>query len=386
MRRARGARSACNLYKCFAPLASETRSARSNFSASPQPTTAIRNLSRASVPNPDAAKPARAPEQTGLYIARMKLPVRLVLPAVLAIVALAAGPLPAEQAAPYTVEESGRTYQRLQDAVDAIGRGSGTIRFMQARFADCAVQRAGDITYKASAPGQSVLDGAVCEGKAALVLGGRSARVEGLVFANIHVSDHNGAGIRLERGNLSVSQSWFRDSEQGILSGNDSGSTIAIDKSTFTRLGTCEGSGGCAHSLYIGDYGALTVTRSRFEAGSGGHYVKSRSAAVTILDSSFDDTAGTGTNYMIDLPAGATGRIAGNWFVQGRDKENYSAFIAVGAEDVRHSSEGLQIFGNDARFTTGIARRSAFVADWTGERLAIGDNTLATGLMRFERR
>jgi hypothetical protein len=315
----------------------------------------------------------------------MALPLRLVLPAALALLALAA-PAPAQHAAPYTVVETGRGYEHLQDAVDAIGGGSGTIRFAPARYLDCAVQRAGDITYKAAVPGQAVLDGVPCEGKAALVLGGRNARIEGLVFANIRVPDRNGAGIRLERGNLSVSQSWFRDSEQGILTGDDEDSAITIDKSTFTRLGTCEGSGGCAHSIYIGDYGSLTVTRSRFEAGSGGHYVKSRAAQVTILDSSFDDTAGTGTNYMIDLPAGATGRIAGNWFVQGRDKENYSAFIAVGAEELWHSSEGLQIFGNDARFATGIARRSAFVADWTGEQLAIGDNALGTGLMRFERR
>jgi len=316
----------------------------------------------------------------------MKLHARLLAPAALATLALTAGPAPAQQAPPYTVVETGRGYQRLQDAVNAIGSGSGTIRFATARFVDCAVQRAGDITYVAAAPGQAVLDGVACEGKAALVLGGRNAHIEGLVFADIRVPDGNGAGIRLEHGNLSVSQSWFRDSEQGILSGNDPASAISIDKSTFTRLGTCEGAGGCAHSIYVGNYGELTVTRSRFEEGRGGHYVKSRSAHVTILDSSFDDTDGHGTNYMIDLPAGATGKIAGNWFVQGRDKENYSAFIAVGAEEIWHSSEGLAIFGNDARFATGIARRSAFVADWTGDRLEIGDNTLASGVIQFESR
>lgn len=35
---------------------------------------------------------------------------------------------------------------------------------------------------------------------------------------------------------------------------------------------------------------------------------------------------------MIDLPAGSVGTITHNEFVQGRNKENYSAFIAVGAE------------------------------------------------------
>ncbi len=287
--------------------------------------------------------------------------------------------------APYTVIETGRSFTRLQDAVDAIGDGSGTIRFASLRFSDCAVQSKGEVTYRADVPGQSVLDGKACEDKAALVLRGRGARIEGLVFANIRVPDKNGAGVRLEHGNLSVSQAWFRDSEQGLLSGEDPQGAIAIDKSTFTRLGTCEGSG-CAHSVYIGNYGSLTITRSRFEAGTGGHYVKSRAAQVEITGSSFDDSAGRGTNYMIDLPEGATGRIAGNWFVQGRDKENYSAFVAVAAEHRSHPSAGLSVQGNNARFVPGLDRHSAFVADWSGEPLKLGDNALGAGISGFEKR
>ena len=286
----------------------------------------------------------------------------------------------------YLVVETGRSYARLQEAVDAIGPGMGTIRFASFRFADCAVQNAGDILYQAEVPGMAVLDGVACEGKAALVLRGRAARIEGLVFANIRVPDKNGAGIRLEKGDLTVSQAWFRDSEQGILTANGERGTIAIDKSTFTRLGTCEGWGGCAHSIYVGDYGALTVTRSRFEAGRGGHYVKTRTPKVAVINSSFDDSGGKGTNYMIDLSAGATGQISGNWFVQGYDKENYSAFIAVAPEGRINPSAGLTIAGNDARFAPGIERQSAFVADWSGEALAIGQNTLGAGLKRFEKR
>lgn len=291
------------------------------------------------------------------------------------------GPRPA-----YLVVETGRTYARLQEAVDAIGPGMGTIRFASFRFADCAVQTAGDILYQAEVPGMAVLDGVACEGKAALVLRGRAARIEGLVFANIRVPDRNGAGIRLEKGDLTVSQAWFRDSEQGILTANGERGTIAIDKSTFTRLGTCEGAGGCAHSIYVGDYGALTVTRSRFEAGRGGHYVKTRTPRVAIINSSFDDSGGKGTNYMIDLSAGATGQISGNWFVQGRDKENYSALIAVAPEGRINPSAGLTIAGNDARLAPGVERSTTFVADWSGEALAIGQNTLGAGLKRYERR
>jgi hypothetical protein len=307
--------------------------------------------------------------------------------AALAVAAIPAAALLAKDGpAPFLVVETGKGYDRLQSAVDAIGSGKGTIAIAPGRIAQCAVQSAGDVAYLAVEPGSAIFDGVACEGKAALVLRGHSAEVAGLIFQNIRVPDFNGAGIRLEKGDLTVAQSWFRDSQQGILTNSDPAGLLVVDQSTFTRLGTCEGAGGCAHSIYTGNYGQVRITRSRFEEGRGGHYVKSRAQRVDIASSSFDDAAGKGTNYMIDLPDGATGQISNNWFVQGRDKENWSAFIAVAAEAHDHSSAGLSILGNDARFAPGISRSSAFVADWSGDKLAIGDNALGAGLKRFEKR
>ncbi|MCH2486347.1 MAG: right-handed parallel beta-helix repeat-containing protein [Erythrobacter sp.] len=307
-------------------------------------------------------------------------------PFLVAALAAVTFPLSAQQSAPFTVAETGRGYGSLQDAVDAIGGGEGTVVFAPGTYRECAVQRAGRVTYRASEPGQSALSGVACESKGALVLGGESATVIGLVFSDIAVPDRNGAGIRLERGELAVTQSWFRDSEQGILTAHDPNIRLRVDKSTFTRLGTCEGDGGCAHSIYTGEIAETAVTRSRFEAGTGGHYVKSRAARTIVEDSSFDDANGRGTNYMIDLPNGGTGRIVGNWFVQGRDKKNWSAFIAVGAEQANYSSDGLVISDNDARLVPGLSRSPAFVADWTGDRLQIGRNDLGAGLKPFDRR
>ncbi|WAT16985.1 right-handed parallel beta-helix repeat-containing protein [Aurantiacibacter sp. MUD11] len=303
-------------------------------------------------------------------------------------IAVAAIPLAAlfaqDRAAPFTVVETGRGYQDLQDAVNAIGNARGTIAIAPGRYEQCAVQEAGQVAYLAAEPGSVVFDGVTCEGKAALVLRGVSAEVAGLVFENMRVPDYNGAGIRLEQGDLTVAESWFRDSQQGILTHNDTGGQLVIDRSTFTRLGTCEGSGGCAHSIYTGEYGYVRVTRSRFEEGRGGHYVKSRAIRVDVASSSFDDTRGRGTNYMIDLPGGASGQISNNWFVQGQDKENYAAFIAVAAEGRAHDSSGLVVVGNDARFATGVDRNSIFVADWSGDMGGVGDNRLDRRLTRYE--
>ena len=291
-----------------------------------------------------------------------------------------------QDVAGFTVVETGQTFDRLQQAVDAIGDSRGTIAIAPGRYADCAVQSAGHVSYLSAEPGAAVFEGRTCEGKAALVLRGRSAKVSGLIFQNMRVADFNGAGIRLEQGDLTVAETWFRDSEKGILTGDDGRGRILVDRSTFTRLGTCEGAVGCAHSIYTGEYGHVRVTRSRFEQGRGGHYLKSRAARVEIASSSFDDAGGKATNYMIDLPEGATGQISNNWFVQGANKENYSAFIAVAAEGQTHSSAGLTIAGTDARLAPGVDRDTTFVADWSDDQLALGENALGPGLKRFETR
>ena len=308
--------------------------------------------------------------------------------AVLAAACVAAIPLSALWAqtapAPYTIAETGRGFANLQEAVNAIGNARGTIVVAPGNHRQCAVQSEGFISYVAQIPGEAVFDAVTCEGKAALVLRGAGAEVTGLVFQNMRVRDYNGAGIRLEEGDLTVAQSWFRDSQQGILTAYDGNAQLVIDRSTFTRLGTCEGAGGCAHSIYTGALGYVRITNSRFEQGRGGHYVKVRASEVVIAGSSFDDVGGQATNYMIDLPAGAGGQITNNWFVQGRDKENYSAFIAVAAESREFSSAGLLVAGNIARFAPGVDRNSVFVADWSGEVQQIEDNRLSANLKRYE--
>lgn len=297
---------------------------------------------------------------------------------------LAAGSAAAQDAeAPFVVEETGEAFDQLQAAVDAIGDGDGTIAIAPGRYRQCAVQDAGRIAYVARRPGTAILDGRVCEGKAALVLRGRAASVSGLIFQKIAVRDGNGAGIRLQQGDLHVVETLFRDSQSGILSHDDPSATIRIEQSTFSGLGYCGND--CAHSIYIGDYGRVIVNRSRFERGTGGHYVKSRSARTDVADSSFDDSGGRATNYMIDLPSGGTGLIAGNMFVQGREKENYSAMIVVAAEGARHRSAGLSLRGNRAALAPG-ARPTTFVVDFSGEPLAIEDNQLDGDIARFERR
>jgi hypothetical protein len=314
----------------------------------------------------------------------MARPIVLTLVACMLVGTLPAGAQTRDPA--FTVAETGEGFDALADAVASIGHGDGTILIAPGRYRQCAVQEAGQIAYVARTPGSAIFDGVACEGKAALVLAGRSARVEGIVFQNIRVPDANGAGIRLEAGNLQVRETLFREGENGILVARDHEGEIRIEQSTFSRLGRCPEDQGCSHSIYNSGSGSLTVHRTRFERGTGGHYVKSRGERIEITESSFDDSGGRDTNYMIDLSNGATGTIAGNHFVQGADKENYSAFIMVAPEGAEHSSDGLTIVDNEAALVPGLSRRTAFVADSSGDAVAVERNRLDRQIAAFERR
>ena len=187
-----------------------------------------------------------------------------------AVALLLASPA-AAQTAPFTVQPSGRTFDTIDDAVQSVRMGTATILIAPGVYHQCTVQAGGDITFKAVKPGTAIFDGTACEGKAAFVLRGHSSIVDGLVFRDIRVGDGNGAGIRTEMGNLTVTNSMFLDSQEGILGGEPTGQRIVIDHSTFSGLGTCDDAPDCAHSIYLANRGSVTVTNSRFERGQGGH-------------------------------------------------------------------------------------------------------------------
>ena len=290
----------------------------------------------------------------------------------------------AQTSAPFTV--NGRGFGSLQDAVSSIQQGTATILIAPGTYRQCAVQAGGHITFKAVQPGTAIFESVACEGKAAFVLRGLGSAVDGIVFRGYSVGDGNGAGIRIEMGNLAVTNSMFLNSQEGILGGGPTTKRITIDRSTFSGLGQCDVSPGCAHAIYLANDGSVTVTNSRFERGTGGHYVKLRSPTVTITDNSFDDTGGRKTNYMIDLSDGGTGLIARNTFVQGTHKENHSGLIVVAAEAKTYRSTGLRIEANDARLSPGDTTSPAFVADYSRDKLALGANRLGAGLRAFEKR
>lgn len=312
---------------------------------------------------------------------------RRALFALLPLLAAPAAPLAAApSAAPFTIAETGRGFATLDEAVQSVRMGTATILIAPGVYRECTVQAGGNITFKAVQPGTAIFDGETCEGKAAFVLRGLSSTVDGIVFRNMRVPDGNGAGIRTEMGNLTVRNSMFLDSQEGILGGQPTNQKIVIDKSTFAGLGQCDETVDCSHSIYLANKGSVTITRSRFERGTGGHYVKLRVPNVSITDNSFDDSKGRKTNYMIDLCEGGTGIIARNTFADGPNKENWTGFIVIMAEARTYPSTGLKVVDNIATLAPNFGKSPAFVANVGRDRIDVGQNQLAAGIRMYEQR
>jgi hypothetical protein len=175
--------------------------------------------------------------------------------------ALLSVPALAQTSAPFTV--NGRGFTNLQEAVSSIQQGTATILIAPGTYRQCAVQAGGHITFKAVRPGTAIFESVACEGKAAFVLRGLGSAVDGVVFRGYSVPDGNGAGIRIEMGNLTVTNSMFLDSQEGILGGGPTTKRITVDRSTFSGLGQCDVSPGCSHAIYLANDGSVSVTNSR---------------------------------------------------------------------------------------------------------------------------
>jgi hypothetical protein len=211
-------------------------------------------------------------------------------------------------------------------------------------------------------------DGNDAQGKAIWVIAGDRTTVDRIELSGAAVADRNGAGIRQEGTDLTVTRSWFHDNENGILTGADPESDVVIRRSRFFRNGFGDG---YSHNLYVGAVRSLTVTGSWLAAADTGHELKSRAVRTTIVANRISDGDGT-ASYSIDLPNGGLSLVAGNVVVQGPRSEN-PALVSYGAEGLTHPSRTLWVVNN-----TFVNRRTSgtFVALAEGSRAHLRNNLL----------
>jgi Ca2+-binding RTX toxin-like protein len=159
-------------------------------------------------------------------------------------------------------------------------------------------------------------------------------------FSGARVADRNGAGIRYEQGDLTITNSYFHDNENGLLANSDPDGTITIRDSEFARNGRGDG---YTHNLYVNG-GTLIIEDSYFHDASVGHQIKSRAEVTIIRNSRISDGSGTGS-YSIDLPNGGRATIENNVIEQGARSQNPS-IVSFGAEGNLRAGSSLEMSGN----------------------------------------
>ena len=180
-------------------------------------------------------------------------------------------------------------------------------------------------------------------GKAIIVVAaGADVNIANLGFIGARVADQNGAGIRHEGGDLIVTNSLFRDNENGILTNWVAGATLTVDRSEFDHNGL--GEAGRTHAIYATGIARVTVTNSYFHDTEHGHHIKSRAAITTVIGNRLIDGDGT-ASYSVDVSNGGVATIRGNYIEQGARGEN-ATLIAFGAEGNDHANASLTVTGN----------------------------------------
>lgn len=161
-------------------------------------------------------------------------------------------------------------------------------------------------------------DGKAAEAKAIWVIKGNDCVVAGIDFRECAVPDRNGAGIRVEGTNITVTRCAFRRNQDGILAGNNLNSTIIVEYSEFDRSGAGDG---LSHAIYINHVKAF-IFRFNYSHGTlVGHECKSRAHFNYIAYNRLSNESGTGSRNL-DLPNGGTSVIIGNVFHKGANAEN----------------------------------------------------------------
>ncbi|MCS7044085.1 MAG: right-handed parallel beta-helix repeat-containing protein [Bryobacteraceae bacterium] len=186
------------------------------------------------------------------------------------------------------------------------------------------------------------------------VVAGDNTVIENIEFSGAKVPDRNGAGIRIDKGNVVVRNCVFHHNENGILGG--AYGRILIEHSEFYDNGYGDGQ---SHNIYITSGAAeFTLRYSASRRARVGRLVKSRAAVNYILYNRLTQEDGSGS-YEIDLPNGGLGYVIGNVLQQGDTTQN-RGMLSYGFEGLQTSVPN-QLFVVNNTFVSTRAAGATFI-------------------------
>jgi hypothetical protein len=228
----------------------------------------------------------------------------------------------------------GQTYGTIASAIAASADGD-TIQVQAGTYTNDFAEIATKITLQAVGGRVTMNATEAIPNEKAILITDTDVSITGFTFAGARIpagEGQNGAGIRYQGGNLSVTDCYFHNNQEGILADADPNGTITITRSEFAHNGDSAGPGaGYTHNMYIGAVARFDLESSYTHDANQGHEVKSR-ALVTIINNTRVVDGPTGTaSYSIDLPNGGAATISNDQIEQGPDSPN-GIIISYGEE------------------------------------------------------
>jgi len=193
------------------------------------------------------------------------------------------------------------------------------------------------------------------EGKAILVVRQGEVLIENIEFRGSRVPDGNGAGIRFERGRLTVLRCAFFDNQNGILTANFDDSELVVQDSEF---GQAPPGASLPHLLYVGAIARFTLSGSRLGGGAQGHLVKSRARVSEVRNNRLVDGPNGQAAYELEFPNGGMVRVVGNVIGQSAGSSN-PVLVSYGVEGYGAWPHGL-VFSDNTLVNEG-SRAAVFV-------------------------
>ena len=198
------------------------------------------------------------------------------------------------------------------------------------------------------------------EGKATLVVRNGEVQIENIEFRGSRVPDGNGAGIRFERGRLTVLKCAFFDNQNGILTANAADAELVVRDSEF---GQAPQGMQLPHLLYVGRIARFTLSGSRFSGGAQGHLVKSRARTSDVRNNQLVDSPDGQAAYELEFPNGGEVTVVGNVIGQSAGTRN-PAIVSYGAEGYGAGPHSLVM--SDNTLINGASRGGVFVRVFVG--------------------
>jgi len=245
----------------------------------------------------------------------------------------------------------GKTYAKPCDAIAAANPGDVIEVDSSGNYdGDTCAWSTDNLTVRGVGGGRAKIDltGVTpAQQKGIFTISAPNATIESFELSGAAISQgagNNGAGIRHQGTNLTVTNCYFHDNQDGILGApaTDGTGDVVIQSSEFANNGAGDG---YSHNMYLNHYASFTLEYSYTHGAKVGHLVKTRAYVNYILYNRITDESGTTASYEIDIPNGGTSYVIGNLIEQGAASQN-PTIVTTGEEGTSNPSQAFYFVNN----------------------------------------